>query len=583
MTKYIFYLTFLIFLTGCEDVLDRPDPSAINPEVWDSEQAATLYLNKLYAECLPTFSGNSQYSDESPGGDNYMYGTLTAEDVGNFSLDNYRKIRNINIAIDEAMNGSLPEDAKNRILGQAYFLRAWRYWELVKLYGGVPLALEPQDPYNDDLNIPRSKTSECVEQIVWDLDKAIAGLPASWPTSERGRVTRGAAAALKGRVLLFWASPQYNPENKTSRWQRAYDANKAAKDTLEKDGYGLYPDFENIFLEEGNDEGIFGRLYDYGVDKVHTWENSCRPRAVGLDGGTANNPTIHLVNAFPMKNGLNIDDPASGYDSVFYFRGRDPRFYATIAYNGCLWEFNGFPAGRKQWNYYYFTLSVDQEDTLEQSVETESPTTTGFYCRKAVNSNIPQDQVRQTGTDWIEIRFAEVLLNLAECAAELGYLNEAKTALVAIRRRAGIEAGDGSYGITAESVAEMVEAVMLERQVELAFEDKRYWDLRRRNLFAEKLNGTYRYGIKTFLKPIPDSTLAQTVNWFRTIRDTIDLNNNFDEYFYTELWLKDERSEINYPQPLYNFFAIPPAMLDRSPAIEQTLGWDNGTFDPLEE
>ena len=68
-----------------------------------------------------------------------------------------------------------------------------------------------------------------------------------------------------------------------------------------------------------------------------------------------------------------------------------------------------------------------------------------------------------------------------------------------------------------------------------------------------------------------------------TVRDTINLDENFEQYFYTEIWVKDQLSEINYPQPLYNFYAIPPPMLDRSPAVEQTLGWDNGTYDPLEE
>ena len=119
--------------------------------------------------------------------------------------------------------------------------------------------------------------------------------------------------------------------------------------------------------------------------------------------------------------------------------------------------------------------------------------------------------------------------------------------------------------------------------IEFAFENKRHWDLRRRNLFQEELNGTRRSGIVNILRTLPDSTGEATHQWFMTVRDTINLDEDFEQYFYTEVWVKDQLSEINYPQPLYNFYAIPPPMLDRSPAVEQTLGWDNGTFDPFVE
>ena len=582
MKKYIPIILLTLIFTGCEDILDKPDPSTINPEIWDNEQAATLFLNKLYDANMPTFGGNANRSDESPGGDEYMYGTLTTASVGDYSLATYRKIRDINIGIHEALNGNMPEEGKNRILGQLYFMRAWRYWDLVDLYGGVPMVLKPLDPYNDDLDDPRNKTSECIDIIVADLDNAIAMLPSSWSSGERGRITRGAAAALKGRVLLFWASPQFNPDNKNERWERAYEANKAAKDTLEKDGYALHPHFDEIFLDEGNAEFIFGRLYDFNADKVHGWDNSVRPVDAGLTGGTSNNPTWNLVKAFPMSNGLSITDPSSGYDSVYFWKNRDPRFYATIGYNGCKWEFTGLPANRVQWHYYYYQ---NIQGTLYQvPVETPRTTTTGFYCRKAVNPDISKELCNQVGTDWPEIRMAEVLLSLAECANEVGKTQEAYNELIAIRDRAGITAGsNGLYGLKqGMDKNEMREAVMLERQIELAFENKRSWDLRRRNWFDEKLNGTRRYGLKTILKPLPDTTYAYTAAWFLTVRDTINLDKDYDKYFTAELWVKDEANTINFPQPLYNFFAIPPDMLDRSPAVEQTLLW-GGAFDPLAE
>jgi starch-binding outer membrane protein, SusD/RagB family len=575
MKRYIKFLFCSLLLTACTEILDKEDPSAVSPKIWNDEVTATLFLNALYEKALPAagFGANSSNSDESPGGDVYMYGNVEVKTVTDYSLANYTDIRNINIAIEEIAKGNLNQEVKDKLSGQAFFLRAWKYWNLVNLYGGVPLVLSSLNPYEDELNFPRNKTSECIDQIVADLDIAIAGLPSSWPDSDRGRITRGAAAALKSRVLLFWASPQFNPTNALDRWERAYTASKEAKAMLIEDGRALQSNFNEIFLTEGanNKEFIFGRLFDYTAGKTHGWENSARPRVVGADGGNNSNPTIDLVNAFPMKNGKAISDPESGYDPILFWKDRDPRFAATIAYNGTVWDFSGFPTGRKQWHYYYYDKGA------LKSVETSSPTLTGFYTRKAINPNIPKDQVKLTGTDWIEIRFAEVLLNLAECANEVSKIEEAYEELKAIRARAKIDIGDGFYGLKqGMSIDEMREVILNERRIEFAFENKRYWDLRRRNLFATKLNGTQRYGIRTVLKP------EYTNKQFEAIRDNIDLNAEFDKYFTIEPWLKDEKFTINYPQPKYNFFAIPQNMIDRSQAVEQTQSWEEGTFDPLQ-
>src|SRR5699024_7589256 len=170
-------------------------------------------------------------------------------------------------------------------------------------------------------------------------------------------VTRGAAAALKGRILLYWASPQFNPQNNQERWERAYTANREAKQLLDQDGYGLYEDFGQLFIEEGNRSVIFARLFSSQADRVHGWEQSVRPPAV--QGGGSVNPTFELVNAFPMENGLSIDNVASGYDSTLFYKNRDPRFYETIAFNGATWSFNGYPEDRRQWHYYVDGSTVE--------------------------------------------------------------------------------------------------------------------------------------------------------------------------------------------------------------------------------
>lgn len=571
----IHILIILILFSGCEDVLDKRNFSEVDESLWDNDIQATLYLNKLYADNIPGMSlaSNSGYSDETFNANDYIYGQLTVSSVGDFSLANYRKIRDINIMLEGVENGILDRATKDLLIAQARFLRAWRYWDLVKLYGGVPLIMEAQDPFYDDLNVPRNKTSECIEAIITDLYAGIEYLPDKWIKGEDyGRLTRGAAAAMKGRVLLFWASPQFNPENKSERWERAYNANAEAKTILEEDGYALMNDFSQIFLVEGaqNTEAIMIRSYD-DTYFPGGWESSCRPPSAGGTG--SNNPTLELVKAFPMSNGKPITDPASGYDDVYYWRNRDPRFYATVAYNGCEWELNGRDA-TIQWTYYI------------NSQENRRTPATGFYCRKGSNPDVHVDDVERTPTDWIEIRFAEVLLNFAECANEIGKSEESYDVLKQIRERAGIEPGtDNMYGLTGGmDKTEMRETIIRERQIELAFENKRYWDLRRHMMYAEdlgpntpKLNGTIRHGI--IIRPRPPYSPMD----IDAMRDTIDIETDYETYFMVQLKNMDTQYIIDYQQPLYNFFAIPQNLLDRSPAVEQTLGWENGAFDPYKE
>lgn len=178
-----------------------------------------------------------------------------------------------------------------------------------------------------------------------------------------------------------------------------------------------------------------------------------------------------MVESYPMINGKGIHDPESGYDPVIYWENRDPRFKTTIAYNGCLWELSG-KTGRKQWTYVGAEVQ---------------PSASGFYCRKAINTSYTPYFAERSSTDWIELRYAEVLLNYAECAAESGKTEEAYGVLKEIRKRAGILPGnDGMYGLaTGMNSGELVKAVLFERKIEFAYEGKRYWDLRRRRLLRK--------------------------------------------------------------------------------------------------
>ncbi len=278
-----------------------------------------------------------------------------------------------------------------------------------------------------------------------------------------------------------------------------------------------------------------------------------------------------------MKNGLPISDPTSGYNPVLFWANRDPRFDATIAYNGAVWPLSG-KTGRKQWNY----VGVG-EDNANQSK-------TGFYCKKICNPSIPATAALYnsnsgggSGMDWIEMRFAEVLLNLAECANAVGNLAESQTLVAKLRTRAGIDKGTNNYGLSVVTVpAKMDTLIWNERQVEFAMEGKRYDDLRRTRTF-HLLTGKTRDGYKWTAKAPFTNAILEALTLGYKPRDTININNqaSYTAAFTTATFPLDTTSPINFPTTYY-FYALPTGFLTSSIAIEQTIGWPGGTFDPLQ-
>ena len=228
---------------ACSDILNKKDLSAVTEEdVWNDSKYATAYLDKLCRDNLPDWdAGASNNSDEANGGDGIMYGQLTTSSIDTW---NYEQIRKINLLLQKVGSGSIDEETQNTLKAQALVLRAWRYFQMVRLYGGVPLILEPQE-LTDDLYVTRAKTSECIAQMVKDLDDAIAILPWKWTSDDEGRITKAAAMAFKGRILLYWASPQFNPDNDKQRWEDAYNANKQVMEELAQNGYGLYGSYSD--------------------------------------------------------------------------------------------------------------------------------------------------------------------------------------------------------------------------------------------------------------------------------------------------------------------------------------------------
>ncbi|WP_439484359.1 RagB/SusD family nutrient uptake outer membrane protein [Cyclobacterium plantarum] len=554
--KLILIVTIGLMMTHCTEILDLENLSAVNEsDVWNDPLLAEAYGNKIYADNLPGWStSEANISDESNGGGGHMYGQLTENSVNYWP---YTQIRNINNLLTNIDEGEISQSLKDRLKGEAFFFRAWRYFEMVNRYGGVPLVLEPQE-LNDDLLVERQSTSATMGQIIADLDNAIDLLPVIGAGSgdNDGHIHKGTAMAVKGRILLYYASPQFNPENNLDRWQDAYDANLQAKEHLSENGYGLYESFENLWFDEMNPEAIFVQRYEFPIN-THQWAAATRPLDESQNATGGNWPTWEMVEAFPMIDGRPIEGH-SDYDEEYYWQNRDPRFKSTIAYNGSIWELSG-KAGRRQWTY--------------AGGEANNPTQTGFYCRKAINAADDPFAAHQGTTYWIELRYAELLLNLAESANAIGLTADAYSELIAIRARAGIEPGeDGRYGLNANmNQSQMQEAILQERRIELAFESKRHYDLRRNRLFESKLNGTRRHGLRIELK---DGVTREQV-------ETANLEEQYDELFDQEVIEIDFQFDINW-QPEYYFYAIPNSHLQLNSRLEQTAGWPGGTFEPLQ-
>ncbi|HEY6914096.1 MAG TPA: RagB/SusD family nutrient uptake outer membrane protein [Paludibacter sp.] len=639
INKIIIGLCALLSFASCSDFLDVKDESAINPSIWDNEESAKLYLNNIYNACMVPFGGEdlvsslANLSDEtSDMGSSILLGTLGASDVGTYKVNTYEPIRYINIAFEAMKTSKLTPAEKNRILGQLYFLRAWQHWKLINLYGGVPYMRDYVTFTSPDslTNAKRNKTSDCIKFLKEDLDSAIAKLPTAWDINkEYSRITRAAAASFKGRVLLFYASPQFNPEHNMDRWKDAYDANVLANSLCIQDGYELmsvvapvtkeWPygyDFNQIFTKkksEGNKEVLIVTPYASDI-KTHGYENSVCPAEFTTGTGAPSLcPVWDLVIAFPMKDGSlafkynpTVKNTrtfiGNGSDATKFYLNRDPRFYSTVAFNGGYYQLEG-NGSRRQWTYNCPKKTTSGIITYySENVAFERTTPTGFFCRKMVNPSILRANMVKSTTDWIEMRYAEVLLNLAECAFEyegtnstLGY-----DCLKQIRSRAGIEAGaDGFYGLKSSTEISPIELVMNERRVELAFEGKRFYDLRRRNMFTADL-GSYIYKLNGWKKSgsgfiftlkNPSDT---AIFLYPAKRDTISQGNLYKYFTMTGkstgplvkaiayVCVPDSATLKTTNTGNYNFFGIPQDILTRSPAIKQNFGWQNGSFNPFE-
>ncbi|HEX3006303.1 MAG TPA: RagB/SusD family nutrient uptake outer membrane protein [Bacteroidales bacterium] len=357
---YTLLLAASFFTYSC-NTLDIEDVNDLNADlVWNDESLVNAYLANMYAQVFANWSAEEDRKTQQLAGIIFYPDRINITN-DEFKLWDYSKIRLINEAIVNVNNGNLSQDFKNEVIGQAKFLRAYVYFFMVVYHGGVPYIKVPQDKEKDDLYVKRNSTKECFDYIIEDINDAITLLPdhiASTATNF-GKIDGCFAAAFKAKVLLYKASPQFNPGNpwNNSYWAEANTANETAYTKLKNLGYDLTEKYEDIFLVERGPEVVFSVINTY-PNKVASWDFGVRPGSESRGNASAC-PTWEFVKEFPMKDGKLYNDPTGQYyttDNDFlqnYWKNRDPRFDKSIVWNGSVYE-----VSNQKGNRQYTSLGV---------------------------------------------------------------------------------------------------------------------------------------------------------------------------------------------------------------------------------
>ncbi len=514
MKKILLATTFIWALLSCsDDILDiSPKDRIAEDAVWTDEKLINAYANELYnaiqhglkihmqskatdeAICTITFD-IGQLPKGSINADNITSVANTAWNGGGniyYWNTGWQYIRKINLFLEKMENLEITIDNKARLIAEAKFLRAFIYFEFIKRFGGVPIITETYELADaTDVTFTRDSFDDCVEFIEEDLTAAIPDLPVKYTASEGnfGRVTQDVCKALRSRLYLYVASPLWNPSNDQQKWQKAADAAEA----LLSSGYSLYPDYSKLFNQRSgtaNSELIFARTFS--STNFHQAPMHNLGRRYGAYGGwwASNGPAQNLVDDYDMTNGeppfiwvsgVKTNNPASGYDPQNPYVNRDPRFSSTIIYDGSVYH----------GNLHEFWIASDGNSWGYDSFKQSSDNPRGDYIlRKFMPEDEPLSWQGQYTQPWPIFRFAEIYLNYAEAMFELGDEDACREYISLIRARVGMPS------IPATVTGEALRARLYnERRIEMAFEEQRFWDVRRWKI-AEEVENRPLYGIE---------------------------------------------------------------------------------------
>lgn len=497
MKSKIFIPTLLLIAVsffGCDDFLETTPTDRISDlVVWEDETNVMLYVTAFYPYLdrygnfgEDQFHGNLtegltetlKYGSYVPGaraGDanNYVFTPETMSPTGNLLATwkpTYERIRRVNEFLVGLQKYSKLDEATNKLVeGQARFFRAFLYFQLAKRHGGVILYTD----MNLEKNKNRSSAAETWDLIAEDLDFAASVLPAKWDPANSGRVTKGAAFAFKSRAMLY-----------AERWEAA---KVAADSVFNLNQYALVPNYEDAW-KGGNSESILE--YNYlPSGPNHSFDKSYVPFGEIENQGGSGTPTQEMVESYEKSDGTLVDwslwhNADGGTTTRPPYKELEPRFHATVIYNGAIWKGKTMENSVNGTNGRYMGY---RDDTYAKG-----RTTTGYYLRKYVDeTHIDLETVSSTQT-WVEIRLAEVYLNRAEANYHLGKSGLALEDINAVRTRPGVGL-PAREGLSGDA---LFQAIRQERKIELAYEGHLYWDMRRWKLAHIEYNGYRVHGMK---------------------------------------------------------------------------------------
>lgn len=535
-------VSVMTLCTSCDDFLAPKAPDRLSEMVsWESYENAKYYVNGFYGYIndfglFGGYFGGGMYvdalTDIAKGGSSVPGGSGNANiysmnpsaitpGQNGLSVWNtaYQNIRRINEFLDGLHKyARFPEAQQILLEGQARFVRAYLYFLLTRNSGSVILIKE----LTSEKSHPRSSESDCWDFIRDEFDYAIENCPEDWGAADFGRITKGAAYAMKCRAMLY-----------AGRWQEAYDAGMEVKKLADKGMYTLNTNYVDAFksYSTGNKEALLE--FNYKLPLNHYYDRIMAPGGDNLLSGGQVMPTQEIVESYEYKTGGFPDwsNFHTGNDVTIAppYEQLEPRFHASVLYNGAAWKgrvIETYVDGLDGWVAY----PADGGGNKGKSM-------TSYYVKKYLdetNLDLSNGVSEQT---YVEIRYAEVLLNIAEAAYQLKKEDVANQMVAQIRTRVGLPYSN----LTGES---LINQIRQERKVELAFEGHRYWDLRRWRLAHTVLSGIRVHGFK-IQKVGPD-------------------------YKYT--YIECDDNDRQFPQKLYTL-PIPPDEIANNVACEQLDAW----------
>jgi hypothetical protein len=527
-------LLLLVFASSCNDnfLNTKPQSEFMADRIWIESSLAEAYMFDIYFTFQDAgFTEELQASatDEAmfTHGRDFVQtnaGAVTDVNVGWFGETQsghqwarlYTNIRSCNDFIENVDNATFDQSYKTQLKGEAYFLRAYFFHRLTRGYGGVPLQLKVTELTDPDFMLPRSSYNDCIDQILSDLGNAAELLKdRTFANTQKGRATLAAVLALKARVLTDAASDLhdeatatakvpifasyankellfYTKGTRTDRWQAAKDAAKALMDNPMGHGLSTYggtglsteEKAQAIweFFTKESEENIFSRYFISTKDESGT-KMPLFNGPSGYHGWGGNTPVQDMVDAYAMEDGSKFDwnNPA---EKAFPYKNREPRFYASILYDGMQWMprpddyATSDPTGTIETGYYQTDPAQDKSkywpgmDTRTGAGENWNGTYTGYYLKKFINP-ADGDVRNRINALFPFIRYSEVVADYIEACIGLNELDEAKKYLNMFRERVNLP------DVTTNNKDELTQIFQNECRLEFFFEEHRYWDIRR--------------------------------------------------------------------------------------------------------